>query len=81
MEENSNIFLSGGDALVYLTECTKNIPQNFFGTIHLIRTYRMTNFTTAVPLYAPVHIFDDLPSIPPVADVLNRWPVSQLKNK
>ena len=41
----------------------------------------MTNFTTPVPLYAPVHIFDELPSIPTVSDVLNRWPVSQLKNK
>ena len=32
MEENNNIFLAGGDALVYLAgSMRKNIPQHLFG--------------------------------------------------
>ena len=47
MEENNDIFLAGGDALVYLAvQCTKNIPQYLFGVIHLVRTYRRTDFST-----------------------------------
>ena len=41
----------------------------------------MTNFSTPLPLWAPVHILDDAPSIPPVAYLLNGWPISQPKNK
>ena len=42
----------------------------------------MTDFSTSLPLYAPVHILDDTnPSIPTVAYVLNGWPISQPKNK
>ena len=75
MEENNDILLVGGDALVYLeNQCTKNIPQHLFGAIHLVRTYLMTNFSTPLLLYAPVHILDDPFSIPPVAYVLNGWP-------
>ena len=49
MEEN--IFLGGGDALVYLPDqCTKNIPQHLFGAIHLVRTYLMTDFSASLPL-------------------------------
>ena len=60
MEENNDIFLAGGDALVYLAnQCTKNIPQHLFGVIHLIRTYLMIDFAIPFPLYAPVHILDD----------------------
>ena len=39
---------------------------------------------TRLPLDAPIQTLDDpppLPSIPPVAYVLNRWPVSQPKDK
>ena len=39
----------------------------------------MTDFSTPLPLYAPVHIFDDLPAIPPVTYVRNGWPISQTK--
>ena len=40
MEENDDIFLAGGDALVYLAKpMHKNIPQDLFGAIHLVRTY------------------------------------------
>ena len=51
MEENNNIFLAGGDALVYLAvlgQCTKNIPQHLFGAIHLVLTYLRTNFSTTL---------------------------------
>ena len=44
--------------------CTKKIPQSFFGAIHFGRTYLMTNFSTPLLLYAPVHILDDPPPFP-----------------
>ena len=52
MEENNNIFLAGDDALVYLARPMhkKNIPQHLSGTIHLVRTYLMTNFSNILPL-------------------------------
>ena len=49
MEENNDIFLAGGDALVYLAvlgQCTKNIPQHLFGAVHLVLTYLRTNFSS-----------------------------------
>ena len=36
-----------------------NIPQYLFGAIPLVRTYLMTNFSTSLPLYAPLHILDN----------------------
>ena len=59
MEESNSIFLPGGDALEYLTEPIKNIPQNLFEAIHLVRTYLFTNFLTLLSLYAQVHFLDD----------------------
>ena len=52
MEENNNIFLAGGDTLVYLAGPMhkKNIPQHLFGAIHLVRTYLRTDFSTHLPL-------------------------------
>ena len=51
MEENNDIFLAGGDALVYLPDqCIKNIPQHLFGAIHLVRTYLRTDFQAPHPL-------------------------------
>ena len=52
MEENNDIFLAGGDALVYLAGPMhkKNIPQHLFGAIHLVRTYLRTDFSTPSPL-------------------------------
>ena len=41
----------------------------------------MADFSTPLPLYAPVHIFDGLPFILLAIYVLNRWPISQPKNK
>ena len=57
MEENSDIFIAGSDALVYLTdECTDNIPQHLSGAIHLVRTLIMTDFSTLFPLHEYLHI-------------------------
>ena len=62
MEENNDIFLASDDALVYLpNQCTKNIPQQLFGAIHLVRTYLMIDFLTPLSQYTPVHIFHDPP--------------------
>ena len=62
MEENNDISLAGDDALVYLpNQCTKNIPQQLFGALHLVRTYLMTDFSNPLSQYAPVHILDDPP--------------------
>ena len=81
MEENNDIFLLA--VMLQCTwpkQCTKNNLQNLFGAIHLVNTFLMTDFSTPLPLYAPVHILDDSPSIPPVVHVLNGWPISQPKN-
>ena len=51
--------------------CTKNIPQHLLGVIHLVYMNRMTDFSTLLPLYAPVHIWMNSPSFPPFAYVVN----------
>ena len=57
MEENSDIFIAGSGALVYLTdECTDNIPQHLSGAIHLVRTLIMTDFSTLFPLHEYLRI-------------------------
>ena len=47
MEEKNDIFLAGGDALVYLArpKHKKYIPQHSFGATHLVHTYLSTNFS------------------------------------
>ena len=48
MEENKDIFLAGGDALVYLAvPMHKKYSTNFFWAIHLVRTYVSTDFSTS----------------------------------
>ena len=49
MEENNDIFLAGGDALVYLAEPMHKKYSTFLGG-HPFSTYLMTNFMT--PLYS-----------------------------
>ena len=40
MEENNELFLAGGDAIVYLpNQNTKNVRQHFFEAIHLVRIF------------------------------------------
>ena len=69
MEENNDIVLPGGDALVpWPKQCTKNISQNLFGVIRLVRTYLMTNFS--ILLHSTyLYTFWMTPSIFPVAYV------------
>ena len=63
MEENNDIFLAGGDALVYLAGPMhkKNIPQHLFGAIHLVRTYLMTNFSITSPSCTDKYAFRVIP--------------------
>ena len=58
IEENNDIFIAGGDALVYLARPMhkKNIPQHSFGAIHLVRTYLTTNSQLPSPLQAYIRI-------------------------
>ena len=83
MEENNDIFLAGGDALVYLAKpMHKNIPQHLFVAIHLVRTYLMTNFQPPPPSPSMhLYTFWMTPFILPIAYVLNGWRISQPKNK
>ena len=63
-------FLSSGKCTL-LNQCTKNIQQHLFGAIHLVRRYLMTNFSTPLPLYAPVNIFDDPSPFPQLRTYLS----------
>ena len=58
-EENNDIFLASGDALVYLIGPIhkKNIPQHLFGAIHLVRTYVRTDFSTPRPPCKHMYVF------------------------
>ena len=57
MEGNNDIFLADGDAQVYLAEpMHKKYSTTFFGAIHLVRTYLMTDFSTLSP-YTHLYIF------------------------
>ena len=49
MEENNDIFLAGGDALVYLAVALhKKYSTKCVWGIHLVRTYLSTDFSTPV---------------------------------
>ena len=46
MEDNRDIFLAGGDALVYLAvQMHKKYSATFVGAIHLLHTYLRTDFS------------------------------------
>ena len=45
-------------------QCTKNIPQNLFGVIHLVRTYLTTDFSTPLSMCTPAYILDVTPPFP-----------------
>ena len=60
MEENSDIFLAGGDALVYLAEPMHKKYSTRFVCGHPFSTYVSYDwFSNPLPLYAPVHILDE----------------------
>ena len=67
MEENNNIFLAGGDALLYLAE---PMHKKVFVWGHPLSTYLSYDFFNSLPLWAPAYILDDAhpppsPSPPP----------------
>ena len=82
MEENNDIFLVGGDALVYLAEPMQKKYSTKFVWGHPFSTYVSQDqvFNFPPPVRTCTH-FGWTPSIPPVAYVLNGWPISQPKNK
>ena len=87
MEENNNIFLPGGDALVYNKPMHNKYSTTFVWGHPFSTDVSYDRFFNPQHLYAPVHILDDLPPPPPtpsitlVAYILNGWPIFQPKNK
>ena len=67
IEESNDIFLAGGDALVYLVE---PMNKNYSTAVvwgHPFSTYvSYDRFFNQLSLYSPTHILDDPTSIPPV---------------
>ena len=71
MEENNDIFLAGGDALVYLAE---SMQKRYFWKFiwgHLFSTYVSYDrfFNSPLP-YAPLHILYDSPPFPQLRSYL-----------
>ena len=65
MEENNGIFLVGCDALVYLAEPMHKKYSATFVWGHPFSTYvSLTDFSTPLRTYEPVHILDDPPPLP-----------------
>ena len=82
MEENNAIFLAGGDALAFFAESVhkKYSTAVFWG--HPFSTFVSYDrfFNSSPPVHTCTHF--ELPlSIPPVAFVLNGWPISQQQQK
>ena len=68
IEENNDMFLAGGDALVYLTELMDKKYSTAIVRGHPFSTYvSYYQFFNHLSLYAPAHFLDDPTSIPPVA--------------
>ena len=65
MEENIDVFLVGGDALVYLAKPMHKKYSTTFVWGHPLSAYvSYYRFFNPVPLYAPVHILYDPPPFP-----------------
>ena len=67
-EENNDIFVAGGDALVYLAELMHKKYSASFVWDHPLITY--------ISYERRVNPLSSVPSIPPVVYVLNEWTVS-----
>ena len=78
MEENSDIFLAGGDALLQLAEA-----MHKKSSINIVWGHPFSKYisSTLLPLFAPGHILYDPHSISAVAQVINGWPIPHPKNK
>ena len=81
MEENNDIFLAGGDALVYLAKPLHKKYSTTFVWGHPFSTYVSYDqfFNPPPPAHTCTH-FGWPTSIPLVAYVLNGWSISQPKN-
>ena len=67
---------------MYLTKQMRKKYSTTFVWGHPFSTYlSYDRFLNPFLLYAPVHILDEPPPFPPVAFVLNGWPISQPKKK
>ena len=82
MKENNDIYLAGGDVLVYLAKSMHKKYSTKFVWGHPLSTYITYDqfFNSPPPVRTFTH-FGWPPSIPPVSYVLNGWPISQRKNK
>ena len=82
MEENNDIFLAAADALVYLAEPMQKKYFTKFVWGHPFSAYiSYDQFFNSPPPVRTCKQFGWPHSIPPVAYVLNGWPISQPKNK
>ena len=80
MEENDAIFLTAGDALVYLAKPLFKKYSITFVWGYPFSTYvSYDQFFNHPSLCAPLHILHDPASIPPVAYVNNGWPILNQK--
>ena len=65
MEESNDIFVAGGDALVYLAKPMHKKYSKTFVRNHPLSTYiSYDRFFKPIPLYALVNILDDYPLRP-----------------
>ena len=65
MEESNDIFVAGGDALVYLAKPMHKKYSKTFARNHPLSTYiSYDRFFKPIPLYALVNILDDSPLRP-----------------
>ena len=65
MEESNDIFVAGGDALVYLAKPMHKKYSKTFVRNHPLSTYiSYDRFFKPIPLYALVKILDDSPLRP-----------------
>ena len=67
IEESNDIFLAGGDALVYLVQPMNKNYSTAVAWGHPFSTYvSYDRFFNQLSLHSPTHILDDPTSIPPV---------------
>ena len=82
MKENDDIFLAGADPLVYLAQRMHKKYSAAFVWGHSFSTYiSHDQFFNAFHAVRTCTHFGWLHSIPPVAYVLNGWPILYEKNK
>ena len=78
VEENNDIFLAGGDALVYSAEpIHKNYSTTFVWDHPFSMHVSYDQFFKPLPPVRTCTHFGWLLSIPPVAYIFNKWPISQ----